>query len=106
MTRAALHRRLAALTAALRPAKSVAARVAALPAIDQQRFWRWRSARDSWAAQHPDGEAYRLSLAGEHGPWLSPIIAAAVFGVTPKIYADATVDEAANIYRAFMEEQR
>jgi hypothetical protein len=103
VTRAALHRRLASLTAAIRPAKSVAARVAALPVKDQQRYHGWRAACAEHYAAHPDGEAYSLSLAGDHGPWLPGHIKIAVFGVAKDIPADATVEEAATIYQRFME---
>jgi len=103
MSRAALRSRLRALRETLQPYDSLAARVERLPPYLRAEYERWRSARPKLDYSGGDGEAYERSLAGPTGPRLRSDVCEALDLISTDIPADATTNEASELYRAHVQ---
>lgn len=101
MNRAELRRRIEAITAAIRPADSRAARIVNL--TEQQHYWyqQWRESLDEWHRAHPGEQAYRRMLDGDPVPKLCRDVAEVLGIITATIPETATVADAAEVYRKF-----
>lgn len=94
-------RRLAMLISAVRPAKSLAARLANLTPEQHSAYQTWRDQRDQWHRNHPDANAYERVLGGDAGPQLRKNVSDALFGATPVITVEMTEADAVEAYRRF-----
>ena len=94
-------RRIAALLGELRPANSLAARLANLTADQQANYQSWRNHADQWQRDYPAADAYERMLEGDAGPRLSRNVADAILGPAPVISLGMTVTDAAECYRRF-----
>jgi len=94
-------RRLDHLWTVVRPAKSVAARLANL--TDEQRavYDAWVVGQERWRGSEPQLNAYQRILNGDVGPQLRRDVQDFLFGSAPTISIDATASDAAEIYRRY-----
>lgn len=100
------QRRLVALTAAIRPTQSLAAKLEGLTSEQRAVYKKWRKQTDEWCPTFTNfAGAYQAMLNGDEGPRLRRDVRYALCGPDVKIPADATVGEAAEIYRCFAQRE-
>lgn len=105
MTRTTLRSRLRALTAIIRPYDSLAARIERLNPDIRKEYDAHRARSKEWFEQREttSGGAYHAMLEGDDPPSTPRIVRDALFDPTPTIPETATIDEAAEIYRRFVD---
>lgn len=105
MTRAALTRRLEALTAIVRPRHSLAAKVARLTPDMAARYAAWRAAERAGIAnleaEHGPGGAFAAYVDGKADHPLPPVLVTALGLAVPVITADMSSDQAAETYHRY-----
>lgn len=94
-------RRLDYLWAVVRPAKSLAARLANLTDEQRAAYDAWVAGQERWRESEPHLNAYERTLNGDVGPQLYCDVQDALFGSAPTIPIDATAADAAEIYRRY-----
>jgi len=95
------RRRLDALVAILRPAGSLAARIAALPDQQCATYQDWQARMSEWIARRPNGQAYEAMINGEELPMLRREVRAALFQDVANISETAKLGEVQTIYYDF-----
>ncbi|TFV35670.1 hypothetical protein E4K66_25465 [Bradyrhizobium frederickii] len=91
-------RRLDAITTAIKPRTSLAARIESLTETQRAAYEHWRQRQSEFLRQHPgDGEAYAWHLNGR-APRLSERIKSILFGAVVHIPSEATEQDAATTW--------
>ncbi len=98
MNVAELRRRIGALSKAITPSGSIAARLAALAPDQQKEYAVWKNRSAAYHAAFHGGEAYERLLAGDEGPTLRRDVRDALFGPEIVILASATTAQVADTY--------
>lgn len=100
-----VKRRLAALSKAINPAGSLGAKLKQLTDEERNEYQRHQQRLIAWAGQS-DRNLYERMLEGDTGPQLRSDLQIALFGPTPTIPADATDEEAAQIYQISLQKDK
>lgn len=99
MTIATIRRRIAAISALIRPYHSLEAKLERLTPEQRAAYDYWRDRMEQWHRDYRNEKPYQRLIEGDPGPSLRRDVSEALFGKRIMIPADATERDVAEIYQ-------